>query len=79
MEISESTIKEIAEEISKALANSTTNDGVDFEKLNHKIDAIWEEAREEGLNESHFLYILEYTIPENISMINFYNSMNIAA
>jgi hypothetical protein len=78
MEISESTIKEIAEEISKALANSTTNDGVDFEKLNHKIDAIWEEAREEGLNESHFLYILEYTIPENISMINFYNSMNIA-
>ena len=79
MEISDITIKEIAEEISVALADSTTEEGVDFEKLNFKVDAIWEEAREEGLNESHFLYILEYTIPENISMINFYNSMNIAA
>ncbi|TDJ08843.1 MAG: hypothetical protein E2O68_01420 [Deltaproteobacteria bacterium] len=79
MEIPDGTIKLIADEISTAVIDCTTEDGLDFDKLNHKIDAIWEEAREEGLNESHFLYILEYAIPENISMINFYSSMNKAA
>lgn len=79
MEIPESTIKLIADEINAAVIDCTTDDQVDFDKLNHEIDAIWEDARGEGLNESHFLYILEYAISENISMIHFYNSMNKAA
>ena len=79
MEISDAAIKLVADEINKAVAECTLEDGVDFENLNHKIDAIWENAREEGLNEAHFLYILEYIFPENIFEINFYNSMNKAA
>ncbi len=69
------------QEVKKALKDSTPMRGTvpDFIMLNDKIDDIWENAREAGINEGVFLDILHEAIPKHAKKVRFYKFFRKAA
>jgi hypothetical protein len=69
------------QEVKKALRESTPlRDTLpDYIILNHKIETIWADARESGINEGVFLDILHEAIPTHVKKIRFYKFFRKAA
>ena len=69
------------QEIKNALKESTPLREVnpDYVSLNHKIEDIWLDARESGINEAIFLDILKEAIPNHIKKVRFYKFFRRAA
>ena len=69
------------QEVKKALKESTPiRDTVpDYILLNNKIDDIWDQARDSGINEGVFLDILHDAIPKHAKKIRFYKFFRKAA
>jgi len=69
------------QEVKKALKESTPMRGTvpDFILLNDKIDNIWVEASEAGINEGVFLDILHEAIPKHAKKVRFYKFFRKAA
>jgi len=69
------------QEVKKALKESIPiRDTVpDYIVLNNKIDDIWDQARDSGINEGVFLDILHEAIPKHAKKIRFYKFFRKAA
>lgn len=69
------------QEVKKALQESTPMRGTvpDFIMLNDKIDNIWVEASQAGINEGVFLDILHEAIPKHAKKVRFYKFFRKAA
>lgn len=69
------------QEVKKALKESIPiRDTVpDYIVLNNKIDNIWDQARDSGINEGVFLDILHEAIPKHAKKVRFYKFFRKAA
>jgi hypothetical protein len=69
------------QEVKKALKESIPiRDTVpDYIVLNNKIDDIWDQARDSGINEGVFLDILHEAIPKHAKKVRFYKFFRKAA
>jgi hypothetical protein len=69
------------QEVKKALKESISiRDTVpDYIMLNNKIDNIWDQARDSGINEGVFLDILHEAIPKHAKKVRFYKFFRKAA
>jgi hypothetical protein len=69
------------QEVKKALKESIPiRDTVpDYIMLNNKIDNIWDQARDSGINEGVFLDILHEAIPKHAKKVRFYKFFRKAA
>ncbi len=69
------------QEVKRALKESTPlrDPYPDYIKLNHRIENIWVNAQESGINEGVFLEILQKAIPSHLKKIHFYKFFRKAA
>jgi len=69
------------QEVKNALKESTPirDTGPDYILLNNKIENIWQEAKDSGINEGVFLDILQEAIPKHVKKVRFYKFFRKAA
>lgn len=69
------------QEVKNALRESTPlrNPNPDYILLNQKIENIWVNAQESGINEGVFLDILQEAIPKHVKKVRFYKFFRKAA
>lgn len=69
------------QEVKNALKEATPlrDPNPDYIVLNNKINNIWQNAREAGINEGVFLDILQKAIPKHLKKVHFYKFFRKAA